>query len=283
MSTAQLFANRDWPLVFAFANQKGGVGKTTLAVQFALYCSSVLGKKVLCMDFDQQGDFTKALADADENGNPILGQALTLELFNPECEQVEPVKTSRGVDLIGTPRRDLRLAEVSKMTLEDVYYAQSRISDVFERYDVVVVDCPPAAGNLVMAALFMAHYVISPIGFGGFGIEGISDMKKLADTTRSVLEKLTDETQQYPRFLGAVVNSAVEVSDAKNYVSDIYKKLPDIIFKSVIGYRKGLKNASYHGDPIWTERYQAIAKNEIIQLNLEILDRTEAAEKAINQ
>ena len=73
------------------------------------------------MDFDQQGDFTKALADSDENGAPILGQAMTLELFNPDCEQVEPVKTSKGVDLIGTPRRDLRLAEVSKMSLNDIY------------------------------------------------------------------------------------------------------------------------------------------------------------------
>mgnify|MGYP005962497833 FL=1 len=281
MSTTQLFADRDWPLVFAFANQKGGVGKTTLAIQFALYCSSVLGKKVLCIDFDQQGDFTKALADSDENGAPILGQAMTLELFNPDCEQVEPVKTSKGVDLIGTPRRDLRLAEVSKMNLNDIYYAQTRISEVFERYDVVVVDCPPAAGNLVMAALFMAHYVISPIGFGGFGIEGISDMRNLADMTRLVIEKITEEHQDYPKFLGAVVNSAVEVSEAKNYVSEIYKQFPEIIFKNVIGYRKGLKNASYHGDAIWTERYQVIAKNEIIQFNLEVLERAETNEKAL--
>ena len=167
------------------------------------------------------------------------------------------------------------------MSLNDIYYAQTRISEVFERYDVVVVDCPPAAGNLVMAALFMAHYVISPIGFGGFGIEGISDMRNLADMTRLVIEKITEEHQDYPKFLGAVVNSAVEVSEAKNYVSEIYKQFPEIIFKNVRGYRKGLKNASYHGDAIWTERYQVIAKNEIIQFNLEVLERAETNEKAL--
>ena len=278
-----LFKDRDWPIVVCFANQKGGVGKTTLAVQFALYCHEVLKKKVLCIDLDHQGDFTQSLSDKDEIGNPVLGESLTTELFNPEAGDVNPIETSSGIHLIGTTMRNTKLLAVEELPVEEAYYSQEHLNNVFPNFDVVVMDCPPLPGRTMRAALFMAHYVITPIGFGGYGINGVSFTSDMTEEARKAIENITGEAQDYPRFLGAVINLATKVNEAQEFADSINQKHPDLFFKNVIGNRDGLKNASFQGKSIWSQRYQHVAGAEMLRLFEEAFSRIVENEKAIEK
>lgn len=282
-SINNLFKDRDWPLVFCFANQKGGVGKTTLAVQFAQYAHDVLGKKVLGIDMDYQGDFSHALADHDEQGVAILGDALTANLFDSTLGVIEPITTAKGIDVIGTPRKNPKLLAVEGLAEEESYFCQEHINEVLPRYDIVVVDCPPLPGRTMKAGLFMAHYVITPMGFGGFGMDSVSYMLNMTKQAKTVLERITTEPQVYPIFLGSIINLATKYNEAQDFVNSIHKDHPELIFKNIIGNREGVKNASYEGEPVWKQRYQHVAGGEMLRVFREAFDRVMQSENKINR
>lgn len=282
-SINNLFKDRDWPLVFCFANQKGGVGKTTLAVQFAQYANDVLGKKVLGIDLDYQGDFTHALSDHDEKGVAILGNALSSNLFDSSLGTVEPTKTSKGIDLIGTPRKNPKLLAVEGLAEEESYFCQEHLNDVLPKYDVVVIDCPPLPGRTMQAGLFMAHYVITPMGFGGFGMDSVSYMLNMTKQAQVVLEHITTEPQLYPQFLGSIINLATKYNEAQDFVNGIHKAHPELIFKNIVGNREGVKNASYEGEAVWKQRYQHVAGGEMLRVFREAFERVIQFERKLNR
>ena len=280
-SVNELFKDRNWPLVIAFANQKGGVGKTTLAVQFSQYCQEVLGKKVLCIDLDYQGDFSHAIADHDDQNQAILGNALTSNLFDKNFGDVNPIHTSKGLDLIGTPRKNPKLLSIEGLPNEEAYFCQEHVNNVMPEYDIVVVDCPPLPGISMKAALFMAHYVITPMGFGGFGTDSISYMVNMTNQSRLVQEHITSTPQHYPQFLGAIINLTTKMSEAQRFVNGVYKNHPELIFKNIVGNREGIKNASFEGCAVWKQRYQHTAGCEILKVFREAFERVVSFENKI--
>lgn len=129
------------PTVIAFANQKGGVGKTTIATQFAYYLRLQKKKKVLFLDMDAQGSASETLNER----NPIAGTT-SQALFREELDGINVDKTPRGIDLIGS-NQSPEAYDVESLPLAQVLNPKKWLAPILGNYDYVVIDCPPSLGR----------------------------------------------------------------------------------------------------------------------------------------
>lgn len=134
------------PTVIAFANQKGGVGKTTIATQFAYYLRLQKKKKVLFLDMDAQGSASETLNER----NPIAGTT-SQALFREELDGVNVDKTPRGIDLIGS-NQSPEAYDVESLPLAQVLNPRKWLAPILGNYDYVVIDCPPSLGRRLAVA-----------------------------------------------------------------------------------------------------------------------------------
>ena len=161
--------------IMSFSNQKGGVGKTTTAINMAAYTAKA-GRKVLLVDFDPQGNATSGYGldkSALENTvyNLLLGEcSLQDVVLETEIENLHIIPANidlaaAEVDLVSLPRRESRLKEV--------------LAPLKEVYDYVFIDCPPSLGLITLNALVASDQVIIPIQSEFFALEGIAKFGKL--------------------------------------------------------------------------------------------------------
>ena len=155
--------------VIAVTNQKGGVGKTTTAINLSA-CLAAEGKRVLAVDADQQGNTTSGLG-LDKNDVPLtiydvfLGEATIAEVKQPTCMdglEVIPANinlTGAEIELIGNDRRE--------------YILQEALAEVKDAYDFIIIDCPPSLNMITVNALVAANTVLVPIQCEYFALEGL--------------------------------------------------------------------------------------------------------------
>ena len=175
-------------IVVAVANQKGGVGKTTLSFNL----SQILSKKyrVLAIDNDPQGNLTSSFLD--EN-TPL--EADVLQAY--EKETLATQKISENLDLAGST---IQLARVAESNFDIIFRLKEVLKPVQNEYDFCVIDCLPSFGYLHMAALNAADYVLIPIKAAPYALSGVSD---LFDTIQKVKNRgLNDRLE----VLGIVIN-----------------------------------------------------------------------------
>jgi chromosome partitioning protein len=169
--------------VFCVANQKGGVGKTTTAVNLAAGLAQI-GQRVLLVDLDPQGNATM--------GSGIDKRALTLSVYDVLLEAASVADARQrsakgGYDVLGA-NRELAGAEVELVGLERRNERlRSALQLVRDDHDVVLVDCPPSLSLLTLNGLCSAHGVVVPMQCEYFALEGLSD---LVNTIRQVHAKL---------------------------------------------------------------------------------------------
>ena len=274
-----LFADRKKAITYCFANQKGGVGKTTLAIQFAYYCSLVLRKKTLIIDLDGQGNATRSILEKDDEGQPcydlLTDEAQSKQFFvKGNKVAMNPIKCPWDVDLIGSLPNDAELIDVTRMNIADVLIAPRRVKDLKPKYDVIIVDCPPTNSTILFAALSMADYVIAPIGLG-YAIVGLNGIAQSCYDVQLYREKKT------PFMLGAVFNRVRRLSEAKDILDEIKASMPDMVFETTLSDRPGVESASYTGTPIWRQRYNHVAATEISKFCAEIIEKTKVVEETI--
>lgn len=171
--------------VISVSNQKGGVGKTTTAVNLAA-CLAAAEYRVLLVDLDPQGNASSALGvDARE----IKPSAY--ELLMQECEPTEAIVQTelQCLDLVPS-NQDLIGAEIE---LVSAFGREQRLkcllSSVSERYDFILIDCPPALGLLTVNALVASDSVLIPLQAEYFALEGLSQLLKTVDLVRKFLNK----------------------------------------------------------------------------------------------
>ena len=171
--------------VIALANQKGGVGKTTSSVNLAAALAR-LGKKVLLIDLDPQGNATVAIG--------VDKDALELSVFEVlvgDCKAKQAIVSveQAGLDLLPA-NGDLTAAEVALLE-EDMGPKRLRktLKKVRDNYDVVLIDCPPTLNMLTINALTAADGILVPVQCEFFALEGLS---ALMDTIETVQEQLND-------------------------------------------------------------------------------------------
>jgi chromosome partitioning protein len=228
------------PVVIAVTNQKGGVGKTTTAVNVAYYLAKS-GKRTLLIDFDPQGNATSGLGiDKQKLSEGTMSEVMletrslqhvTLETGhkNLYLAPTTPQLANTEAELAGASRRFSRL--------------KNAIGTV-SGYDVVVIDCPPALSLLTVNGLIAARYVLLPVQAEFYALEGLG---QLLETMKLVRQKM-NPTLDLVGVLATMVDSRTTLSNQVH--EEIKKHFPGKVFKTVIPRNIRLAEAPSHGVPV---------------------------------
>lgn len=210
--------------VIAIANQKGGVGKTTLTFNLAKELAGK-GHKVLAMDNDPQGNLTGAFLE-----DPTTLKADILDIYE-DRPNVTPHAISPQLDLIGA---NIHLSKVADGNFEVVYKLKEGLEGMKSRYDFILIDCLPSFGFLKMAALNFAEYVLIPTKPAPFALMGLKDLFNTIDKAKKRINKDL-------KILGIVLNlvEGRATTIGKELEDTLRETYGDLVFSAKIA--KGTK------------------------------------------
>ena len=249
--------------VIALANQKGGVGKTTTAINLAASLAS-LEKRVLLVDTDPQANATSGIGiDASQIGKTIY-ECLCSGLPATEATTKTVVD---GLDLlpshIDLAGADLELLERS----EREYILRSVLAPILDRYDYILIDCSPSLGLITVNALVAADSVLIPVQCEYFALEGIS---KLLNTIRIVRQRLNAQLD-IEGFLMTMYDSRTRLNN--QIYEEVKFHFKGLVFETVIQRNVKLGEAPSHGLPALL--YDADSRGAInhLQLAAELINK----------
>ena len=226
--------------VIAISNQKGGVGKTTTAINLSA-CLAEKGKKTLVIDIDPQGNATSGLGvDKSKVENTsydlLLGETTVWETIEPSvCEGLRVIPSERGlagaeIELIGRENRE--------------YILREHVDKIRDNYDFIIIDCPPSLNTLTVNAMTTADTVLVPIQCEYYALEGLSE---LLYTIELVKERLNSKLE-----IEGVVFTMYDARTCLSLqvVENVKENLQQKIYKTIIPRNIRLAEAPSHGLPI---------------------------------
>ncbi|MHA7964933.1 ParA family protein [Paenibacillus sp. CAU 1782] len=253
--------------IIAIANQKGGVGKTTTSVNLAA-CLASLGKKVLLVDIDPQGNTTSGLGinKADVSNciydvliNEVHPQDAMVETSVPGLSVIPATIQLAGaeIELVPTISRELRLKKSLQM--------------VKSQFDYVLIDCPPSLGILTINSLTAADSVLIPIQCEYYALEGLS---QLLNTVRLVQKHLNTTLQiegVLLTMLDARTNLGIQV------IEEVKKYFQQKVYQTIIPRNVRLSEAPSHGQAIITYDPRSKGAEVYLELAKEVIMYEQAA------
>ena len=249
--------------IIGVANQKGGVGKTTTAVNLAS-ALGVLEKRVLLIDADPQANATSGLGVEEVNFS-------TYNLLEHSAEVIKCIlpTSSPNVDIIPS-QIDLVAAEIELVDRENrEYMLREALKSVRDHYDYIIIDCAPSLGLITINALTAADSVIIPIQCEYFALEGLG---KLLNTIKNV-QKIHNQDLDIEGLLLTMYDSRLRLSN--QVVEEVNSHFPEMVFETIISRNVRLSEAPSFGESILS--YDAESKGAIqyIQLAEEVLLKNE--------
>jgi chromosome partitioning protein len=226
--------------LLAIANQKGGVGKTTTAVNLST-CLAAKGKRVLLIDLDPQGNATSALGLENTDGQSLY------EALIGHAGITEKIVSTRFKGLSMIPADlDLAGAEIELARLDSHL---TRLREVLGRlnqqsaFDYLFLDCPPSLGILMTNALVAAHQLLIPLQCEYFALEGLSKILQLVDQIRTINE---------PLFIGGIIMTMYDARTnlSQQVVNEVRQHFPNLIYQTIIPRSVRLGEAPSFGKPI---------------------------------
>ncbi len=228
-------------IVIAVANQKGGVGKTTTAVNLAA-CFAAVGRRVLLFDLDPQANATSGVGVEKTEGasayRPLLGEGELLEkIRKTDYDRLDLIPSE--VDLCGL---DIELARVDNHLHRLAGALQPVLAS--QRFDVVLIDCPPSLGVLTLNAFTAADGVLVPLQCEYYALEGISMVNR-------IMSQLHDSVNPRLELTGVVMtmyDSRTKL--AQQVVSEVREHFGEKVFETMIPRNTRLAEAPSFGKPI---------------------------------
>lgn len=225
--------------IISISNQKGGVGKTTTAVNLSASLA-VTEKRVLLVDFDPQGNSTSGIGIAKNGSNGSIYQAIIKHKKLKEIikdTEISFLKTVPStIDLIGAeieliddPTREIRLREA--------------LGDVFNDFDYIIIDCPPSLSLLTLNALTAAHSVIIPLQCEYYALEGLSQLMKTVD----LIKKSLNPSLEIEGILLTMFDPRNNL--AHQVAQEVKTHFADKVFKTIIPRNVRLSESPSFGKP----------------------------------
>ena len=253
--------------IISVTNQKGGVGKTTTAINLSASLA-LSGKKVLLIDMDPQANASSGLGiEADSRGiyELLLGDASQEEVIC--CTEIETLKIIPSrVDLTGA-----EIELVSKESREKVL--KSALNGVREEFEFVIIDCPPSLGLLTLNALAVSNSVLIPMQCEYYALQGLSHLLK----TLKLIKKSINPDLKVEGILLTMFDSrtllAAQVKD------QVQKYFSDFLLKTIIPRNVRLSEAPSHGKPIVLYAGRSRGADSYVELAKEIISRSKLDER----
>lgn len=226
--------------VIAVSNQKGGVGKTTTAINLSA-CLAEKGKKILVVDIDPQGNTTSGLGiNKNELTNTIY------EMIVGNCSLEDCIQKNVIENLSVLPSNvNLAGAEIELIGIEEKeYILKNNIDKIKDEYDYIIIDCPPSLNTLTVNAMTTADTVLVPIQCEYYALEGLTQLIHTINLVKARLNPNLEIEGVVFTMFDARTNLSLQV------VENVKENLNQLIYKSIIPRNVRLAESPSHGMPI---------------------------------
>lgn len=246
---------------FVFVNQKGGVGKTTSAINIGAYLA-LAGKKTLLIDFDSQGNMTSGVGVDREKPTVydlLAGTVTTADVIRASAiPNLSVIPAS--IDLSGAA---IELVDQEKRE----YYLKTVLAPIRDSYDYILIDCPPSLGILTLNGLVAADSVLIPLQCEYFALEGLT---LLLQTVKRVQKTLNPALEIGGIFFTMFDSRTKLAQDVVQQVTSYFK---DRVFRTIIPRNVRLSEAPSHGLPICKYDALCVGARSYEKLAKEVLER----------
>ena len=247
--------------VIVFVNQKGGVGKTPSTINIGAYIA-LAGKSVLLVDFDSQGNMSSGVGVSKDK--PTI-----YELMAEQATFDQTIKHTaiKGLDVISA-NTDLSGAAIELVDQEErEYFLKKALAPARDKYDYVLIDCPPSLGLLTLNGLAAADEVLVPMQCEYFALEGITLLLK---TVKDVQKSINPELAIGGIFF-TMYDSRTKL--AQDVVMNVKSYFKDVVFNTIIPRNIRLSEAPSHGKPICLYDANCIGAKSYQKLAGEVMSR----------